>query len=148
MKVTPYITGKISEPGCYSGLPLDFYHDDCTAGPGISSSGLRTIESKTPLHYWATSYLNPDRIEQEPKDHFTFGEAAHKLLLGESGFAGRFSVRPDKWDSWRTDKAKEWKAEQESEGRTVLIPSQLEQIRGMARSLAAEAQSNELFVQR
>lgn len=139
MKVTPYIAGtKISVPGCYSGLPLELYHGDCTAGPGISSSGLRTIESKTPMHYWASSYLNPNRIEPEPKDHFTFGDAAHKLLLGESGFKDRFAVRPDQWKDWRKDAAKEWRDEQQSAGKLVLVPEDLKIIRHIANQLAAD----------
>ena len=46
-------------------------------------------------------------------------------------------VRPAKYDSWRTDAAKDWREDMEKAGRTVLIPDQLDQIRGMARSLAA-----------
>lgn len=33
----------IDKPGRYAGIPIDAYHGACTAGPGISSSGLRTI---------------------------------------------------------------------------------------------------------
>lgn len=139
MKVIPYIPGqKISVPGCYSGLPLDLYHDDCTDGPGISSSGLRTIEAKTPLHYWATSYLNPERLEREPEDHFVFGDAAHKLLLGEQGFREQFVVRPDTWQDWRTKDAQKWRTEQTDAGRSVLIPDDLVAIRHIAKQLAAD----------
>jgi hypothetical protein len=67
----------------------------------------------------------------------TLGRAAHHLLLGEDDFNTLYIVRPDKWDSWRTDAAKAWKQDQEAAGRTVLLPGQLDVIRGMARSLAA-----------
>jgi hypothetical protein len=139
VKITPYIAGtKIAQPGCYDGLPLELYHGDCTVGPGISSSGLRKITSKTPMHYWASSYLNPERIEETREDHFIFGEAAHKLLLGEGGFRDKYVIRPDQWKDWRKDAAKEWRAEQEAAGRTVLVPDDLVVIRHIAKQLAAD----------
>ena len=101
------------------------YHGDCTEGPGISSSGLRRIEAKTPLHYWATSYLNPDRIEEEPKDHFTFGKAAHDLLLGEGQFRAKFAIRPDQWENWRKPASQDWRKEQQAAGLDVLTPEDL-----------------------
>lgn len=127
---------KIDKPGRYR-VPLDYYHSDCCAGPSISSSGLRTIFMKSPAHYWCESYLNPAREERDETEALILGRAAHHLLLGEDEFSTLFIARPDKWDSWRTNDAKGWRAEQESSGRTVLLPAQLEQIRGMAKSLAA-----------
>ena len=112
MNIKQYAGGKITEPGCYAGIPIELYHGDVTDGPGISSSGLRTIESKTPLHYWANSYLNPERLPQEAKEHFAFGHAAHTLLLSESGFKEKFVVRPEQWKDWRKDAAKIWRDEQ------------------------------------
>jgi hypothetical protein len=116
---------------------MDAYHGDLCIGPSVSSSGLRTIEAKTPLHYYATSYLNPERLPEGPKDHFSFGRAAHTLLLGESGFREQFVVRPDEWSDWRTKAAQEWRKAQETAGQTVLIPSQINAIRGISKSLEA-----------
>lgn len=139
MKIKQYIAGtKVSEPGCYDGIPIEIYHGDITDGPGISSSGLRTIESQTPLHYWANSYLNPDRVEQEPKSHFAFGQAAHTLLLSEDGFREKFVVRPDGWRDWRTKAAQEWRDEMQAAGKTVLVPADLKAIRHIANQLAAD----------
>lgn len=139
MKIIQYIPGtKISEPGCYQGIPIELYHGDVTSGPGISSSGLRTIESKTPLHYWVNSYLNPDRLPPEPKDHFVFGQAAHKLLLSESGFREEFVVRPDQWKDWRKPVAQDWRKEQQAAGKSVLVPEDLKVIRHIANQLAAD----------
>lgn len=129
---------KVTEPGLYSDVDINRYHSDVTDGPGISSSGLRTIESKSPAHYYANSYLNPDREPDEPKDHFDFGKAAHFLLLGEVGFKEKFVVRPEKWSDWRTNDAKAWRAEQQLAGRTVLTDDQIHAIKGIAKSLAAE----------
>lgn len=129
---------KITQPGIYTGVPMDAYHGaNLCDGVSVSSSGLRTILNQSPAHYWAFSPYNPNRIEREETGALVLGRAAHHLLLGEDDFSTLFIARPDKWDSWRTHDAKEWRAHQESYGRTVLLPAQLDQIRGMARSLAA-----------
>jgi hypothetical protein len=127
---------KITQAGVYA-LSIEDYHGQPCDGPSVSSSGLRTIFKASPAHFWCESSLNPDRIERAEPGHFALGRAAHHLLLGEDDFSTLFIVRPEIWDSWRTDAAKDWKAEQEAEGRTVLVPDQIEVIRGMARSLAA-----------
>lgn len=139
MKIIQHVPGsKISVPGCYAGLPIELYHGDCTDGPGISSSGLRTIESKTPLHYWVNSYLNPERLDPEPKEHFVFGNAAHTLLLSETGFKEKFVIRPSQWKDWRKDAAKEWRDEQQAAGKGVLVPDDIKIIRHIANQLAAD----------
>ncbi|WP_051048810.1 PD-(D/E)XK nuclease-like domain-containing protein [Rhodopseudomonas sp. B29] len=137
MKVQRWDGKPISTPGIYSGVPMEVYHGAnlCDA-PSISSSGLRKIASQSPAHYWCESPYNPDRIDPDESEPLVFGRAAHHLLLGEDDFNTLYVVRPDKWDSWRTDAAKAWKAEQEAQGRTVLLKSQLETIRGLAKSLA------------
>lgn len=128
---------KISKNGVYDGVPMHAYHSDLCVGPSVSSGGLRTIFNQSPAHYFVKSYLNPNRIEEEDSDAFVLGRAAHHLLLGEDDFSTLFIGRPEKYDSWRTKEAKEWRSDQEGLGRTCLLPSQIEQIRGMARALAA-----------
>ena len=127
---------KISEPGVYD-IPLEIYHEDPCVTPSISSSGLREIENKSPAHYWATSPYNPNRLDEEQKDHFNLGSAAHTLILGESGFRDKYAIRPGRWDSWRTNAAKEWREEMIAVGRMVLEDKQVEAIKGMAKSLEA-----------
>lgn len=132
---------KISAPGLYSGIPMADYHGDLCVGPSISSSGLRTIFTESPAHYFDKSYLNPDRAEEEDKEAFVLGRAAHHLLLGEDDFSTLFIVRPDEAPDGRAwngnnNTCKAWLAAQEKAGRTVLTPGQIEAIRGMARSLA------------
>lgn len=125
---------KIAEPGVYD-IPLEIYHDDPCVGPSISSSGLRTIESKSPAHYWAESPYNPDRTPPEQKDHFNLGSAAHTLILGELGFREKYAIRPAQWDSWRTAAAKEWRDEMVKSGRAVLTDSQVQAIQGIAANM-------------
>jgi hypothetical protein len=114
---------KIDRAGLHRIGPIDTYHSQCCVGPSISSSGLRTLFLKSPAHFWCESNLNPKREEQPTKEAFTLGRAAHHLLLGEDAFSTLFIVRPDRFDSWRTDASKAWRAEQEAAGRTVLLPT-------------------------
>jgi hypothetical protein len=127
----------VTAPGIYA-MSLGWYHQDCADGPSISSSGLNTMWSQSPAHYWVTSALNPKRIERPRKPEFDFGSAAHHLLLlGRKGFDKQYALRPDKWSSWRTDAAQAWKVTKEKEGFTVITVEDLENIAGMAAALAA-----------
>lgn len=137
-KTVKWTGKKITEPCIVTDMPITTYHGDCTDGPGISSSGLRKIDSRSPAHYWATSYLNPQREPEEQKDAFDFGRAAHVLLLGESGFKQQFAIRPDVWTDWKKREAQDWKREQIAAGKAVLTPENVEAIKGIAASLARE----------
>lgn len=125
---------KISKPGVYE-MSIELYHTDCCDSPSISSSGLRTIDSKSLAHFWHGSYLNPECEPFEKTDSMILGSAAHHLILGESGFAEKFVVRPKEFKDWRTNDAKAWRAQQEAEGKTVLVPDQIEAVKGIAAGL-------------
>jgi hypothetical protein len=145
----------ISEPGIYRKIPMEAYHSQLTIAPSISSSGLRTIENKSPLHYWATSYLNPDRVEDDDDtEAMILGRAAHTLLLGEDGFRDDYVIRPDKyenddgdWKPWNGNATvcKEWLAARKSEGKTVLLKSQVEAINGIAEQLSRNRDALDLL---
>ena len=141
--VTP---GKISKPGKYR-ISLDVYHGDPCVGPSVSSSGLRTIESKSLAHYWVDSQFNPEREPRVETDALIMGSAAHWLLLGEEGFGERFVMQPDEapdakgvMGPWHGAKAfcKKWSADQAKSGKSVLTQTMLKHIRGMASSLARQ----------
>jgi hypothetical protein len=139
MKIVKWDRQKISRPGIYRDLPLEAYHGDVAIGPSISSSGLRTIFTESPAHYFVDSYLNHEREEQEDTEALTLGRAAHHLLLGEDDFSTLFVRRPDTLEgsAWQGNRTacKEWLKVQKAEGRTVLLPSQIDRIRGMAKAL-------------
>lgn len=133
---------KIDRPGIYD-ISMASYHGDCCVGPSISSSGLRKIFLKSPKHYWKSSYLNPNRKPDKETEAFILGRAAHHLLLGEEDFSTLFIMRPDEAPdgtgrAWNGNNisCKAWLKAQEKAGRTVLTPTQVEAIRGMARALA------------
>lgn len=125
----------ITEPGVYD-MPIEWYHQQCCDGPSISSSGIRAL-LRSPAEYWRTSSLNPNRVDEDDKEAFILGRAAHHLLLGERNFAKHFVVRPDEAPDGRAwngnnNSCKAWLAEQSEAGRTVLTPAQIEKIKGMA----------------
>lgn len=130
------LSGKISEPGVYA-LPIEVYHGQPTVGPSISSSGLRTIWSQSPAHYFVDSALNPRRAPQPDRPAFALGRLAHKLLLeGSDGLADEFVTRPEQWSDWRTKAAQEWRDGQIAAGKTVITDADLAAVTGMAESLA------------
>lgn len=126
----------VTEVGIYSGVPMDIYHGAVTVGPGISSSGLRTIESDSLAHYWDTSYLNPGREPPDDAPFLALGRALHDLTAGEGRFLDRYAVRPEKWLSWRSDDSKKWRALRELEGMTVITPEEIEALRAIVLQLA------------
>ena len=133
---------KIDKPGVYD-IDMETYHGDCCDGPSISSSGLRTIESLSPGHYFAFSYLNPNR-EESPSRAFDFGRAAHCLLLGDEVFSKAFIVPPFSGpynrneDGWKAGEKREWKEDQEGRGLTVLRHEDIKQIEAMRTQLDAD----------
>lgn len=134
--LTMPLSGKISEPGVYA-LPIEVYHGQPTVGPSISSSGLRTIWSQSPAHYFVDSALNPKRAPQADRPAFALGRLAHKLLLeGSDGLADEFVTRPEQWSDWRTKAAQEWRDGMIAAGKTVITEADLAAVTGMAESLA------------
>jgi hypothetical protein len=147
LKFSKWTGGSIGRPGIYSDLTLEHYHSrDVCDGVSISSSGLRTIFSESPAHYWVSSVYNKDRIEEEPSREMIIGRAMHHLMLGEPYFAQVFRRAPtmvpdaknvlQPW-SLRTNYAKEWMDARRREGRVVIFPSEVDKITGMAQALGA-----------
>lgn len=130
----------ITAPGVYRDLRLDRYHrGDVADGPSVSSTTLRQLWDRSPKHCWARSPLNPKRIEQEETDALILGRATHHLICQQINFAGEFVVRPDifegkPWHGNRTE-CKNWLKARAREGKSVLKPEQVDQIKGMAVSL-------------
>jgi hypothetical protein len=147
--IVPWDGKPIDKPGIYSGIPINRYHSaDICVGPSISSGGLRTIFGRSLAHYWATSPLNPDRADDEDeKEQFILGRAAHHLFLGEPHFKQTFAMRPVDMEDPKTGELKpwngnrtvcrEWLEARQRQRLTVLTPGQSENIVGMAKSLWA-----------
>lgn len=123
----------VDKPCILTGMGMDVYHGQPCVGPSISSSGLRTLESKSPQHFYATWSGNPN-AEPVSSKTLDFGRAAHALLLGDEEFEQGFAI--SEYDAFRSNEAKAWKAEQEEAGRTVISKADLEKIKRMAGELS------------
>lgn len=114
----------ITQPGAYADISNEQYHgtEICDA-PSISSSGLKLITKKTPLHYWYQSNLNPNRPEQKQKQHLALGAALHDVLLIDGRFEEHYHVLPRGFHPGHTVKWADALAERdaaEAAGKTVL----------------------------
>lgn len=84
----------VTGPGQYA-MTMDHYHSQgCCPGPSFSSTGLRKILLESPADFWCQSSLNPEALEPEDTEAFTFGRAAHALLLGDDDFHAKFAIVP------------------------------------------------------
>lgn len=96
----------ISKPGAYPDIPATDYHGrEICDGPSISSSGLKLITKKTPLHYWWQSPMNPQRGPQRRKEHLSLGSALHDVLLLSEALDRNYHVLPD---GFREDHHLKW----------------------------------------
>lgn len=109
------------KPQCIKDMSAEEYH----ALPYANASSLKAIRKS--VRHMLTPYAR--------KHAFDLGTAIHTIVLeGKEEFLDRHPVRPECWNSWRTNDAKAWRAEQESAGRLVVDPSD----RRLAARLARE----------
>lgn len=134
MSRKPPANGPITEDGQYD-MPLEQYHTQCCDGPSISSSGLRTIYTKSANDFWAFSDLNVNRFKKPYVEAFNFGKAAHALLLGDEDWEGNYVIRPNEWHDWKSGESREWRDQMVEAGMTVVTPEDLEHISYMAEAL-------------
>jgi hypothetical protein len=129
----------ITEPGIYSGIPLETYHSaDICAGPSISSTMLRNISMKSPAHAFAKSALNPDAEDVEETEAMSLGSALHWIVAREPGFGDRFVIKPKQWrgKAWHSDDGRDQMKRWKRDGMTVLSEKNVEQLEGMAATLS------------
>lgn len=122
--VIPWDGKMITTPGIYSGVPMPFYHSQCCDGPSLSSSNIRKAEARNMEHAFKDWSGNPAYVPPPDTDFFGFGRMVHDIAAGDETFRERFTVRPERWDSWRTKDAKEWRALRRLDGFTCLTPDQ------------------------
>ena len=130
---------QITEPGIYSGIPLEAYHSaNICVGPSISSTTLRAISTASPAHAFAKSPLNPKRKPFEPSDAMNLGSALHWVVAREPGFDTRFVIKPEKWrgKAWNSDDGRDQMKRWKRDGMTVLTEKQVEHLQGMAATLS------------
>jgi hypothetical protein len=150
LSISPWDGKPIAKAGFYSGVGMSAYHSGrLCVGPSLSSSGLRTIFTRSEAHFYDSWPLNPeyDPDANEETEALILGRAVHHLLLGQPNFAREFVITPSetpdakgKLQPWtlRFDSAKKWVADRKAEGKTVLSPEQGVRIQGMALRLGRE----------
>lgn len=85
----------ITEPGAYR-MSMAWYHDQCTDGVSVSSTGIRKAALQSPMAFWKASDLNPNRYPPKPEsESLILGKAAHCLILGDEVFAENFAYVPE-----------------------------------------------------
>ena len=129
----------IAAPGAYADIPAEDYHGnpDLLPGPSLSSSGAKTLLTKSPLHFWHGSPMNPARVETQ-KSHFNVGKAAHDLILLPDRWEEFYHVTPEGFSRAATKRfaaeIAEADAAQES-GRVVLSFDQARTVDAMASAI-------------
>jgi hypothetical protein len=88
----PLITAK----GAYPGIPAADYHGNpnLLPGPSLSASGGKVLVEKSAAHFWHGSAMNPKR-EESNAPHFSFGRAAHDLVLLGGDWRKNYHVLPE-----------------------------------------------------
>lgn len=121
-----------------TGQPVDISNVDYHRLPSLSSSGARKLlPPSTPARF---------RWEQEHpvfKDEYDLGSAAHKLVLGDP-LAEIVHVEAD---AWRTNAAKDAKAQAHADGKIPLLTKQLETVTAMATAISLHPVAAQLFDQ-
>lgn len=125
----------VTEPGVYE-LPADVYHADPVEGGSLSSSGSRKI---LPPHCPA-KYRYEREHKPIPTKEFSFGHAAHKLVLG----AGPEMLVVDA-ENWRTKAAQEQRDQAIADGLTPLLATEYEIVKQMADAIRRHPVAAALF---
>lgn len=127
------IAEPITKPGVYS-IPTEAYHADPVKGGSLSHSGARKLrECPAKFAYWREH-------PEIPSDDFDFGHAAHRLVLGDGADLVVIEA-----DSWRTNAAKDAKAEAHATGKIPVLITQLLVVEAMAKALRAHPIAAALF---
>lgn len=119
-------------PGIYD-IPAEVYHADQTS---LSSTGARKMLPPSCPAKFRYEQDNPS----PPSDEFSFGHAAHRLIL----HAGADLVEIDARD-YKTNKAKEAKAAALAENKTPILPHQKKVAEAMAAVVLNDPIAGALF---
>lgn len=145
----PLITAK----GAYPDISNEDYHrnPNLLPAPSLSSSGIKTLLTKSPRHYWWDSVMNPERAPERDKPHLVVGKAIHDALLlpdrwnnGEhyhtvpDGFTAAHTV---KWADYIPSYRKAVR-----EGKSVITESDVAKVNRMAEVVAKDELASALLI--
>lgn len=116
----------VTEPGIFAATAEE-YHADPLPEPSLSSSLIKELIAKTPMHAWVNSpRLNPD-FEREEKSVFDIGHACHKVFTGQGP-----KIRVIDAPNFTTKDAKAQRDAAYEAGETPLLADQWDRVRDMA----------------
>jgi hypothetical protein len=130
-EATYHAPPKPPEPGIYNGISNEAYH----RGPELSSSGARTLTTKTPAHF------RHQRSNPSHSDAFDIGTAAHSVIL-ENDYSGIQEVEES---SWMTKAAKEAKIAARAAGKVPLLSKDLRGVEAMHASVLSDDRARVLL---
>lgn len=121
----------------------DIGNADYHASDAIGFSKLKEFIA-SPLDFYETRVLKCRQKEYERAPHFEIGQAFHLFMQNGLPFYEHVVVN-DKYDSWRTNEAKAWRALHENTGRLVLSPENVAAVEKMGARVKAHSVVSKLL---
>lgn len=113
----------ITAPGIYLDITTEqYFSDDLTPDRALSSSGVKTLITKTPAEY------RYGRVTETAA--MRMGDVCHQLALGKGA-----GIAIGEFDAWRSNEAKAFKAEAEAAGKTPIIRAKYEEAAALAETM-------------
>lgn len=134
----------ITDPGRYTDIPAEDYHQQLTPSPSLSSSFARQMIGSCPRKAWFGSYLNPER-EAVAKRHFDIGSAAHLVFLQPDEFQEKTAIVDA--DDWRTKAAQSARDAAHAAGKIPLLPKDVQMLNDMHAALMINPVARAAFVE-
>lgn len=157
---------QVSGPGAYRTSMKNYHGQSICPGVSVSSTGVRKAALQSPLAFWKTSDLNPNRYPPKPEsDSLILGKAAHCLILGDEVFADNFAYVPEDapkkptapqiaaferngfWSDAAAEGGPWWATfSAEQQGKSELTAEQVRRVGYMAENLAALPEAREALI--
>jgi len=124
------------KPGIYFDLPNETYH----AGPGVSKSGLWTLQTQSPAHYKFPPPKDDDSTQAQAAKNF--GQAAHTAVLEPQHFEARVVRGPaDRRGNKWSDLAEMCKIDR----KTLLTADEYDRVLALRDAVHADAWINSII---
>jgi PDDEXK-like domain of unknown function (DUF3799) len=134
MTLSPITAQALANPGIFPDMSNEAYHEH----HAISKSGLDLIR-RSPFHYWAEKSSDDDDLKRKTTKAMNIGTAFHLLALEPEKFDARIAVAPDLNLSTKIGK-ETWRVfEEESPGKILLRPADMDGLSEMAKSIRNHA---------
>lgn len=128
----------IDTPGLYSGIPMAAYLADPCIAPSLNATTAITLLQQSPLHAWTYHPRHPKPQPREDSHEANIGTVAHAMLLERSeenvvmldpkDYIGKRGGIPK---GYTNDAIREARDAAYAEGKTPLLPPQMDACRAM-----------------